>query len=538
MANRDDDDETAARLLAPDDETDHILLRGSSEDLAPDHHDFLGTATSSQPRRRLKLRASRWQVRSPRTIILLVAFAKFCIVCSGLMLMVPLFRLIEDAICHGVFDDTTPDLLDEMKCKDDEVQRRLATFLGWSGLVGSIVTLITSFPFGAMSDRFGRKPTALLAYSGVFVSFLFTPLMLGPPMKQHIRNNPYLLLGGSLFQLFGGGVPVLLHTLYAMAADVSSEENKSSNFLYVSLGSATGGLLGPLIAGLLMTQFGPWVPIWIVILISPLLICILLLLPETLAVHVTPSSTAASVRFSALLAKGLDDLRASLAMLRNNRNVPVVLVTFLFQNARMTAYSSTLVQYVSKNYGWSLGQTSILLSPLGVLSLVVLGGLPRVAARLTSARYGYSVFGKDLLLTRASTAVLIVGAAIQGLSSSVVVFILGLVVATLSAADSPLARATISHYVHASFTSRLYALIGMVEVLGSFIGGPALAYLFNVGLEKKGLYTGLPYFYIALLSSIGLAALMFVTPPPRKATSGDATPSSADDLCEEGAIQL
>lgn len=77
-----------------------------------------------------------------------------------------------------------------------------------------------------MSDRFGRKPTALLAYLGVFISFLFTPLMLGPPMKQHIRNNPYLLLGGSLFQLFGGGVPVLLHTLYAMAADVSSEENK------------------------------------------------------------------------------------------------------------------------------------------------------------------------------------------------------------------------------------------------------------------------------------------------------------------------
>lgn len=288
-----------------------------------------------------------------------------------------------------------------------------------------------------------------------------------------------------------------------------------------------------------MTRFGPWVPIWIVIVISPLLICILLLLPETLAVHAAPSTaTAAPVRFSAHMAKGLDDLRASLAMLRNNHNMPILLVTFLFQNARFTAYSSTLVQYVSKNYGWSLGQTSILLSPLGVLALVVLGGLPRLAARLTSPRHGYSVFAKDLLLTRASTAALVVGAAIQGAGSSVVVFILGLVVATLSAADSPLARATISHYVHASFTSRLYALIGMVEVLGSFIGGPVLAYLFNIGLEKKGLYTGLPYFYIALLSSIGLAALMFVTPPPQKAGSGDATPDSGDEFCEEGAIHL
>ncbi|OAQ97610.1 hypothetical protein LLEC1_04226 [Akanthomyces lecanii] len=525
MVSRDDDgdDESAIRLLTPDD-ADHILLRGS-EDVASDDEPPLAAAAA-------------WQVRSPRIIILLVAFSKFCIVCSGMMLMVPLFRLIEDAICHGVFADTTPGLLDEMKCKDDEVQRRLATFLGWSGLVGSIVTLVTSFPFGAMSDRFGRKPTALLAYFGVFVSFFFAPLMLGPPMRQHIRNNPYLLIWGSLFQVFGGGIPVLLQTLYAMAADVSSEENKASNFLYVSLGSATGGLLGPLLAGVLMTQFGPWVPIWIVIFISPFLICILLLLPETLAVHITPSSSSTPTRFSTHMAKGLDDLRASLAMLRNNRNVPVVLVTFLFQNARMTAYSSTLVQYVSKNYGWSLGQTSILLSPVGVLALVVLGGLPRVAERLTSSRYGYSVFGKDLLLTRASTAALVVGAAIQGLSPNVAVFILGLVVATLSSADSPLARATVSHYVHASFTSRLYALIGMVEVLGTFIGAPALAYFFNLGLEKKGLYTGLPYFYVALLSSIGLAALMFVTPPPQKATSGGVTPMSGEELPEEGAIRL
>ncbi len=77
-----------------------------------------------------------------------------------------------------------------------------------------------------MSDRFGRKPTALLAYVGVFVSFLFTPLMLGPPLQHRVRANPYILLWGNLFQIVGGGIPVLLQTLYAMAADVSSEDEK------------------------------------------------------------------------------------------------------------------------------------------------------------------------------------------------------------------------------------------------------------------------------------------------------------------------
>ncbi|KAM3502683.1 hypothetical protein MY10362_004687 [Beauveria mimosiformis] len=521
-------DESATRLLTPEE-----AAAAAAAAVITEEDGSAATTTPFRPR----IRAARWQVRSPRRIVLLVSFAKFCIVCSGLMLMVPMFRLIEDAICHGVLDDASPGLLDEMKCKDDDVQARLATFMGWSGLVNSIVTLITAFPFGAMSDRFGRKPTALLAYFGIVASFFVTPLMLGPPLRQRVRANPYLLLWGSLFQVAGGGIPVLLQTLYAMAADVSSEEEKSTNFLYVSLGSATGGLLGPLLAGVLMTKFGPWVPIWIVIGISPSLVLLLFLVPETLAVK-TKSSLASSPSHSSLhahLARGLADLRASLSMLRNP-NVPLILVTFLFQNARMTAYASTLVQYVSKNYGWTLGQTSILLSPLGVLALVVLGTLPRLAARLTAGSY-CTVFAKDLLLTRASTACLVLGAAIQAFSPNIAVFVFGLVVGTLGAADTPLARATVSHYVHAGFTSRLYALIGTAEVLGSFVGTPVLAWLFNVGLEKKGLYTGLPYLYIAILSSISLLALMFVMPPPRMATDGDATPES-EGSPGEGAIRL
>ncbi|ATY61194.1 Major facilitator superfamily transporter [Cordyceps militaris] len=518
-------DETATRLLTPDEAEAAAADAASPDDPWPTR------------RRRQRRPAAWWQVRSPRSIVLVVALSKFCIVCSGMMLLVPLFRLVEDAICHGVLAHTSPDVLDERRCKDDGVQARLATFLGWSGLVGSLVTLVTAFPFGAMSDRFGRKPTALLAYLGLFASFFFTPVLLGPPLRQRVRDNPYLLLWGNLFQAAGGGIPVLLQTLYAVVADVSTEEEKAANFLYISLGSATGGLLGPLLAGVLMTRFGPWVPIWIVISISPLLISVLLLLPETLKVK-TGSAAAATPAsdFRAHMARGLDDLRASLRILRN-RNVALVLVTFLTQNARMTAYASTLVQYVSKHYGWTLGQTSVLLSPVGVLALVVLGGLPRLASRLV-ARGRRTVFATDLLLTRASTALLVAGALVQGLAPNVAVFVLGLAVSTLSSADSPLARATVSHHVDAAFTSRLYALIGVAEVLGSFVGAPVLAYFFNVGLLRKGLYTGLPYFYVALLSSLALLALMFVRSPPRKPVSGEATPVSGEEVPGEGAIRL
>lgn len=65
----------------------------------------------------------------------------------------------------------------------------------------------------------------LLSYGGMATSFCLMPLMLGP-LKYTMRENPNFMLGGSVLTLVGGGVPVLMSTLYAMAADVSSEETK------------------------------------------------------------------------------------------------------------------------------------------------------------------------------------------------------------------------------------------------------------------------------------------------------------------------
>ncbi len=76
-----------------------------------------------------------------------------------------------------------------------------------------------------LSDRIGRKPTLLISYTGVLISFAFAPLLLGP-WKNIIRANPYLLLCGNVWLLIGGGVPVLLATLYSIAADVSTEQEK------------------------------------------------------------------------------------------------------------------------------------------------------------------------------------------------------------------------------------------------------------------------------------------------------------------------
>ena len=81
----------------------------------------------------------RWQITSPKAIVRLAALFKFVIVISGTLIMLPFFRILEDAFCHRYFNDTSPGFLDEKKCKDDGVQKNLAYFFGFFTVVNGII---------------------------------------------------------------------------------------------------------------------------------------------------------------------------------------------------------------------------------------------------------------------------------------------------------------------------------------------------------------------------------------------------------------
>lgn len=288
-----------------------------------------------------------------------------------------------------------------------------------------------------------------------------------------------------------------------------------------------------------MSKFGPWVPVYVALFVTPFMLCVFFFIPETLNIETRTQKNKDQTftqAFKQHVSHGLDDLMHSVDMIKNV-NIPLVLLTFFFQSARFAAYTSVLAQYISKHFGWKLAETSLLLSPLGVLNLIVLVALPKVSEILVSRRFRFTVFGKDLFLTKVSTFLIVVGALIEAFSHNVVLFLFGLFIGTFGAADSPLARATVSHYVDAKSISKLYALIGMMEVMGSFIGGPVLAKLFNIGLERKGIFIGLPWFYIAFLCSLAFIALLFVRPPPSGLAADVDTLHREDGIVNESATE-
>ncbi|KZL87573.1 major facilitator superfamily transporter [Colletotrichum incanum] len=465
---------------------------------------------------RLDALLAPFRAHSPRTVILMLALLKFALTCKAMLLMMPLMRLIEDDICHKHYRLGPAEKIPEMKCKVDEVQTDLAWLGGWQSLIGAVINMIVAFPYGVLSDRIGRKAGMLLAYFGTVFAFSWSPFILA----HFPELNIYYLFFGSTFFLIGGGVVVVFNNIYAMAADVSTEKDRASNFVFLSVGAVVGGLLGPVTAGFLMERYGPWVPIRLVFIFTPFIFLIMMLLPETLRGKPDGSprrqhSLGGAVREA--LDNGLHELRESIAILKN-RNILLCLTPSLIQGPLGAASMHTLPQYISKNFGWTLAQTSFLLSPLGLGHLGILLILPWISRIIVDprGRFRCTGFGKDALLAKASYIMIANGALIEALSREIVVFLIGLVVGTFGSASAPLARAMITEFVAPEHTSRLYALTSMVDTLGSPLGGPVLAWAFSVGLEKKGGWKGLPWFYVSFLATVAWAALMLVSEPRKK----------------------
>ena len=271
-----------------------------------------------------------------------------------------------------------------------------------------------------------------------------------------------------------------------------------------------------------MEKISPWFPVLLVFAITPAVFAVLLFIPETLPVKLESfpeqESDIGLPTSKKPLREALAEIRVSLSLLRN-RDLSLTMVNFFIQPALFAAYSSTLGQYVSKYFGWTLAQTSYLLGPpLSLLHLVVIILIPLISAALTSptGRFRLSVFSKDLLLTRVSLFLVICAALLEGFSRSAAVFLVGLALGTLGSSNTPLLRAIATSYVQPDQTSRLYSLISVMDTGGALIGGPVLAQCFNLGLSRKGLWIGLPWFYVALLVSIAFVALLFLRAPVKK----------------------
>ncbi|KAL1898513.1 hypothetical protein Sste5346_003417 [Sporothrix stenoceras] len=463
---------------------------------------------ADNPNRRIA-GATWYQAQRPGSVIALVAILLFFLVFAATLALVPIMRLVEDAICrryYGLnygdnggsvpgnstvsfnthkqflendFNSGIVNGTDERMCKVDAVQSELAWLGGVVSVTEAIFGLLASFPWALLSDRIGRKSVFRISFIGVTLSFGWTSLVL---LKRDVLSV-WWVLTCEVFLLVGGGAGVSVTILHAIVTDVLVKD-RASGFIWLAIGAVTGSIVGPACAAIIMMTGGPdgeghsaWLPICLTLfVVAPIILILTIFLPETLPKKVAASpastSTTASTSTSSSsssfwlgtipvhMRETFKQLQKTLAVLRRSRPALLLLPSYLFTPAIQGVQGGILAQSVSKRFGWSLTQTGYLFSFKGIVTVIVLIFIPIVSKYILvgtvqssspSKKRGCTGLGmsetrKDLFLARASLSCLVVGNLLMATSKSLSALVLGLVLSTLAVGFGSVTRSLITHF--------------------------------------------------------------------------------------------
>lgn len=323
------------------------------------------------------------------------------------------------------------------------------------------------------------------------------------------------------------------------------------------------GFFSPAIASSLMRR-SPWIPLLAglgILIFSGMFV---IFVPETLnrkpingsiepvseilGFSSSPSSLSTSQTAYSLSPKLRKNFVNTWETLQAYASKPLVLLltTFLI-HLLGSQLIELLLRYFSKRFSWSLAQTSFILSLRAliniVLFLVILPGIsyiltssPKTKDSITCFRFNLSTSTKDLALARISLIIQIAGAFFLALSAfpffiggshqetilAAVLAITGLVVYTLGMGFHGLCRSLITTLVDQQHVARLYAVISIIDTLGSSITALGLAWLYSLGMrlsrksEANG-YLGLPFWGTMLITALAGGGVMWFRMPERKA---------------------
>ncbi len=121
----------------------------------------------------------------------------------------------------------------------------IARHTGFLTAAFSVAPLATAFPWGRLSDRYGRRPILVLCLAGFAVTFAASTIPL---------NLAFLYIMRLLNGCFAAGV---LPSALAFIADTEADEQRRARaFGRIGVSSSLGLLAGPMIGGFAWQRFG------------------------------------------------------------------------------------------------------------------------------------------------------------------------------------------------------------------------------------------------------------------------------------------
>ncbi|KAF2014538.1 MFS general substrate transporter [Aaosphaeria arxii CBS 175.79] len=457
------------------------------------------------------------------TLVVLIFFLVVIIDIGAFLAEAPKTRVYEANLCirHYLEHDPSkinPDgTVDEALCKEDDIQRKMAMIFGWQEMFDAIPAILLAVPYGALSDKWGRKWVFAASLCGLQLNSAWILLIC------YFRSLPLQLTWfSSAFYLLGGGPIVATAVGGTMLSDIVPAEKRTSIYLYVTASVYLAELIAPIMASKLM-EHGDWLPLLLALAIQLVGILIAFLFPETLHLRdlpepkdrISPADEEIELTSSrkGFVRMQLQHLKDAAVFFGRDGMTAMIIFTFLASRLGRQCVS-LLLRYASKRYHWEIKKANYLLSFRAATNLVAMTIFIPLVNCFLLKYLRLVAHHSDLWIARGSIVLTTVSLVIMGIAAHPALLILGLLVFNLGTGYSAAMRSIAIHSVGGQASpevGKLFAVIAVVESLGAMLGGPLLAVIFDWGIKMGEPLIGAPYIFGALVFAV-VTVLTFMIP--------------------------
>lgn len=377
-----------------------------------------------------------------------------------------------DMIGVGLIIPSLPDVVRRFVVDEHLVSEYFGYFIS----VYALMQFVASPLLGALSDLYGRRPVLLISLFMAGIDYLF--MAFAPSL-------PLLFIGRMISGLTGASITVCM----AYVADISTDDNRSSNYGLIGAAFGLGFIIGPALGGFLGGTFGPQAPF--------IAAAVLNILNFAFGVFVLPESFPKEKR-RALQLKKLNPLITLKKIFKSPLILAFASVHFLIQLAGLT-HPSIWTIYTEHRFNWNTTQVGLSLTLVGVLMAISQGWFTRIVIPHLGEHKTvlYCAFGNIIAFT-------LYASAYEGWMLYVVVVFSALFFVGQPALQS-LATKLVPLDEQGEFQGSLVSLTSLAAIMNPLI----VSQLFAHFTDKEGLYLpGAPYFFAAFISLIAWLVIL------------------------------